>query len=142
MNENLRDPEHSQPSQPSLNLEHKSLQDVYRATQSEPIRASYRPVEFALFKKKEKKKHRKGQEEAGDEEETVKKEMCVCVCVRVLLLTRCPLSWGFPKKCCNCCFVGLLRFVSDHMCPRLSVHNCLQYVRALCIGLGQPGPWD
>lgn len=33
-----------------LNLEHKSLQDVYQATQSEPIRASYRPVEFALFK--------------------------------------------------------------------------------------------
>lgn len=37
----------------ALNLEHKSLQDVYRATQSEPIRASYRPVEFALFKKHE-----------------------------------------------------------------------------------------
>lgn len=42
-----------------LNLEHKSLQDVSQATQSEPIRACYRPVEFALLKKKEGEDMRK-----------------------------------------------------------------------------------
>lgn len=57
-----------------LNLEHKSLQDVYLATQSEPIRACYRPAEIALFKTTRKRTWGG----TRDKEETEKEKVGVC----------------------------------------------------------------
>ena len=81
-----------------LNLEHKSLQDVYRVTQSEPIRASYRPVEFALFKKNTSEGTRGSR---GRKRKRLREKERVDMCESIL--NKCsPPSRDFPKKQCCC----------------------------------------
>lgn len=94
-----------------LNLEQKSLQDVYQATQSEPIRASYRPVEFALFKKN-------SSERAGNEEKESQRERksgrvwdsLINALLRAGIFQKKVLQHVDqpPSPCC----------VSNHMCPK------------------------
>lgn len=114
-----------------LNLEHKSLQDVYWATQSESIRAGCRPVEFTLFRKKKKKKTREGTRGYWGQKGDWKRRMCV----RVLLLTCFPQSSDFPKK--------LRRWLAvlTGCMTVCSWNRCIQCERA-CVGPGQPGPRD
>lgn len=127
-----------------LNLEHKSLQDVYRVTQSEPIRASYRPVEFALFKKNTSEGTRGSR---GRKRKRLREKERVDVCESIL--NKCsPPSRDFPKKQCCCvltsfpqlCCVFLITCVQrlKSLHDRLLTKTVAQrYVRALCVGLGR-----
>lgn len=92
-----------------LNLEHKLLQDVYRVTQSEPIRASYRPVEFALFKKTWERTWGswglRGDSKGGCGETEKEREMGDLCVWSTHWEDICDFVIGFSKLWCKCCYV-------------------------------------